>query len=232
MPVAEHSSARAQALCWPSAPSRASYPSSARCARIRSQAAVSVRGDAAPRADRARPNVTTAAMTSLIISSDVLVQRLDINGQPTTEPPAIVRFSNVVGHFSTWAVVIVSGGAPPRDTTPPAITISASPTMLWPPTGRLVPVTVTGTITDAQSGAKATSARYAVTDEYGLVQPSGPVSVSSDGRYAFAISLQASRHGSDPDGRKYTITVSARDNAGNAGSASTTVTVPHDQGTR
>ena len=37
----------------------------------------------------------------------VLVERLDADGQPTTETPAIVRFSNVVGHFSTWAVAIV-----------------------------------------------------------------------------------------------------------------------------
>jgi hypothetical protein len=38
----------------------------------------------------------------------VLVQLLDANGQPTTGTPAIVRFSNVVGHFSTWAVAIVT----------------------------------------------------------------------------------------------------------------------------
>jgi hypothetical protein len=38
----------------------------------------------------------------------VLVELLDANGQPTTGNPAIVRFSNVVGHFSTWAVAIVT----------------------------------------------------------------------------------------------------------------------------
>jgi len=32
------------------------------------------------------------------------------------------------------------------------------------------------------------------------------------------------------DGRQYTITVSAKDFAGNLGSAATIVTVPHDQG--
>lgn len=37
----------------------------------------------------------------------VLVETLDANGQPTTGTPAILRFSNVVGHFSTWAVAIV-----------------------------------------------------------------------------------------------------------------------------
>ena len=57
------------------------------------------------------------------------------------------------------------------------------------------------------------------------------VSVSgSNGSYTFTIQLQASRNGNDTDGRQYTITVSAQDNAGNKGSASTIVTVPHDQG--
>jgi hypothetical protein len=36
------------------------------------------------------------------------VQRFDASGDPTTDAPAFVRFSQVVGHFSTWAVVVVS----------------------------------------------------------------------------------------------------------------------------
>jgi hypothetical protein len=42
----------------------------------------------------------------------VLVELLDANGQPTTDTPAIVRFSNVVGHFSRWAVAIVTPHPP------------------------------------------------------------------------------------------------------------------------
>jgi hypothetical protein len=74
------------------------------------------------------------------------------------------------------------------------------------------------------------TAAYAVTDEYGQVQPSGSVTLKSDGSSTFTIQLQASRDGNDRDGRQYTITVKAPDNAGNSGSASTGVTVPHDQG--
>jgi hypothetical protein len=118
------------------------------------------------------------------------------------------------------------------DTTPPGITISARPTTLWPPNRKLVPVTVSGTITDEPggSGVDASTATYAATDEYGLVQPSGPVTLGSNGRYTFTISLQASRQGNDQDGRHYTITVSAEDHAGNLSTASTIVAVPHDQG--
>jgi hypothetical protein len=37
----------------------------------------------------------------------VLVEMLDVNGQPTGGVPKIVRFTGVTGHFSTWAVAIV-----------------------------------------------------------------------------------------------------------------------------
>jgi hypothetical protein len=48
----------------------------------------------------------------------VLVQLLNADRQPATGTPAIVRFSNVVSHFSTWAVAIVTAAS---DTAPPAI---------------------------------------------------------------------------------------------------------------
>jgi hypothetical protein len=38
----------------------------------------------------------------------VKVEAFDANGQPTTGTPALVRFSNAIGHFSTWAVAIVT----------------------------------------------------------------------------------------------------------------------------
>lgn len=113
-----------------------------------------------------------------------------------------------------------------EDTTPPAITVSATPETLGPPNGKRVPVTISGTIKDAESGVNASTAAYAVIDEYGLIQPNGPIQVAMDGSYAFTIKLQASRKGNDRDGRQYTITVSAQDNEGNQGSKSTVVTVP------
>jgi len=116
------------------------------------------------------------------------------------------------------------------DLAPPVVTISANPSSLWPPNGKMVPVTVSGKITDNLSGVNASTADFAVVDEYGSIQPSGPVSLGAGGSYSFTVSLQASRNGNDKDGRQYTITVSARDLAGNLGSAATTVTVPHDQG--
>jgi hypothetical protein len=115
------------------------------------------------------------------------------------------------------------------DTTPPVITLSVTPKVLWPPSGKMVPVTVSGTITDTGSGVNRNSAAFAVKDEYGEVQPAGAIALGAGGSYSFTVLLQASRLGSDLDGRRYTVTVRAKDNAGNRGSKTSAVTVPHDQ---
>jgi hypothetical protein len=80
------------------------------------------------------------------------------------------------------------------------------------------------------SGVNASSAAYMVLDEYGQLQPRGSITLGANGRYTVTVSLEASRRGNDKDGRHYTIIVGAKDNVGNPGTASTIVTVPHDQG--
>jgi probable HAF family extracellular repeat protein len=117
------------------------------------------------------------------------------------------------------------------DTTPPTMAVSASPATLWPPNGKLVAVTVSGVISDEPggSGVDQGAAAFEVVDEYGRIQLRGGLTVDTDGQYAFTVALEASRSGKDRDGRHYVITVNATDNAGNRGSASTTVTVVHDQ---
>ncbi len=64
---------------------------------------------------------------------------------------------------------------------------------------------------------------FQVVDEYGTAQPliTG---------FDTTIQLEAKRNGNDKDGRKYIIQATAEDKAGNAGEATTTVLVPHDQG--
>lgn len=118
---------------------------------------------------------------------------------------------------------------PVLDTTPPIITVAVNPGTLWPPNGKMVPVTISGRITDTGSGVNVSSVAYFVTDEYGEVQPAGAIHTSSGGSYSFTILLQASRRGSDLNGRHYRITVRAKDNGGNLGSKTRVVIVPHDQ---
>jgi hypothetical protein len=108
------------------------------------------------------------------------------------------------------------------------ITVSASPETLWPPNGKLVTVRTSGTITDEPGGSGVQASTHQVTDKYGQTQPSGSLTLGADGKYSFTVALQASRRGTDQDGRQYLIAVSAKDNAGNRGVASATVTVPHN----
>ena len=117
------------------------------------------------------------------------------------------------------------------DTTPPVVTAAASNNALWPPNGKMVPVTITGKITDeiGGSGVDSGSGTYSTVDSYGQVQPAGSFTIQPDGSYSFTILLEARRSGRDKNGRTYTITVTAKDRAGNIGKKAVTVTVPHNQ---
>jgi Galactose oxidase, central domain/Abnormal spindle-like microcephaly-assoc'd, ASPM-SPD-2-Hydin/Thrombospondin type 3 repeat len=116
------------------------------------------------------------------------------------------------------------------DTIPPVVTIATIPSILWPPNGKMETVVISGTVIDSIDGVNGSTAAFNVVDEYGQVQPSGTVTLGPGGTYSFSILLEAARNGDDQDGRHYTITVSAKDNVGNLGSASVVVIVPHDQG--
>lgn len=98
------------------------------------------------------------------------------------------------------------------DATPPALTVAVHPATLWPPNGAVVKVVVSGAIADAISGVDPSGVSFRVTDEYGSIQPMGPVTLGTGGSYSFGVSLQASRRGTDLDGRLYTVTVNAEDN--------------------
>jgi large repetitive protein len=114
------------------------------------------------------------------------------------------------------------------DTVPPVVkSIAASPGTLWPPNKKMVPVRISGVAVDAGSGL--TAGEFRVIDEYGTVQPRGTFVISPSGAYAFTVSLQSWREGTDMDGRHYTIEITIRDAAGNRTTARVTVVCPHDQ---
>jgi len=130
------------------------------------------------------------------------------------------------GSLDSWSLVF-NEEAGDEDSPVVAIT-SVSPTTIWPPNNKMVPVTVTGTVTDADSGVA--NAWIEVADEYGELDGTFPVTLDADGNFTLELSLMASRHGSDADGRTYVISLYAVDNEGNEADPDTaTVTVPHDQ---
>jgi hypothetical protein len=143
------------------------------------------------------------------------------------KPDVVVAIRNKSSDSNIGALgVLLNNGC--SDIIPPSIAVSVTPKDLWPPNGKLVPVTVSGTITD--TGCKVTVAEYNVIDEYGEVHSSGPVTLAADGTYSFTTLLQASRTGADLNGRLYTVTVNASNKGGKTGSQSATIVVPHDQG--
>ncbi|HEX9505405.1 MAG TPA: HYR domain-containing protein, partial [Acidimicrobiia bacterium] len=117
-----------------------------------------------------------------------------------------------------------------RDTTAAALrSLGASPSVLWPPNHRMVPVTVTADVQDAV-GVAATRIVSVASSEApdGKGGKTGPDwQVTGD----MTLLLRAQRDGGG-SGHVYTITVESRDAAGNVATAAVNVLVPHDQGKR
>ena len=108
------------------------------------------------------------------------------------------------------------------DLTPPVIaSVTPSVASIWPPNKRIVGVSITVAATDDVDPAPSCQVTTVSANE----GSAGDAQVS--GR--FAVSLRADRDGNG-GGRVYTIGVRCVDASGNASSAATTVTVPHDQG--
>jgi hypothetical protein len=115
------------------------------------------------------------------------------------------------------------------DTSAPALTLSSTPSVIWPVTGETVNVRVDGSGSDPVSGLASVS--YVVTDEYGtsLTIPVRTLSGSS-ASWNETLGIEARREGTDLDGRRYVIVATLTDLAGNTSTISTTILVPHDQG--
>lgn len=85
-------------------------------------------------------------------------------------------------------------------------------------------VVVAGSAGDAESGIDASSLRFDVFDEYGVVQPSGGI-VPAGAAYQVGIPLLAERRADDADGRRYTIKVTVSNFAGLSKAKSLALTV-------
>jgi endo-1,4-beta-xylanase len=119
------------------------------------------------------------------------------------------------------------------DTTPPELTLSASPSELWPPNHRLVPIAVTVTTSDVCDENPDVRLVSITSNEGTLANGSGHTSPDVEGA-AFgsddrAFLLRAERRGPG-NGRVYTITYEAEDGSGNVTTRTVAVTVAKSQG--
>lgn len=114
-----------------------------------------------------------------------------------------------------------------RDTTGPSISsVTADPSMLWPPNNKMRAVTISVDATDGGAGFAGCSITSVDSNEGGSAHEpdvafTGPLTLN----------LRAERNGSG-SGRIYTARISCTDAAGNVSVGNATVTVPHDQGGR
>ncbi len=111
------------------------------------------------------------------------------------------------------------------DVTAPAIAVTASPVVLWPPDHRLVPIALAVHASDVCDPAPAISCAASSNepdDGLGDGDTTGDVQWAGSG-----LSLRAERSALG-QGRVYTLACTARDASGNAASAEAQVTVPHD----
>lgn len=135
------------------------------------------------------------------------------------------------------------------DTTPPTLTVTASPSSLWPPNRKYVPVELSVEASDICDSAPTIAAVAqssepdeatgqgdgSTTGDIRVTTADGDVLVSSNDSPEVAfdpindhLELRAERAGGG-GGRTYTIMVTATDDSGNQTTATTTVVVPHDQ---
>jgi hypothetical protein len=123
-----------------------------------------------------------------------------------------------------------------RDTTPPALALTADPAVLWPPNHRMVPVQATWRVSDVCDTSAAVVLVSVMSSEPDDASGSGDGSTTEDmqdasiGTQDTRVLLRAERAGDGP-GRIYTLNYAAMDASGNTSSALRLVTVPHDLGT-
>lgn len=123
--------------------------------------------------------------------------------------------------------VLIEVTVPPNCSGVPSFEIeSFAPQILWPPDHSMTQVIVTGKAL-VPDGCSLVEIGYAIEDEYGVHSSVGRLE-PGNGSFSLALPVEASREGRDKDGRHYTITLYARDEAGLASADPLEVVVPHD----
>jgi hypothetical protein len=122
-----------------------------------------------------------------------------------------VRCTDAAGNEATSSVDVVV----PPDTTAPVITsVRATPSRIWPPDGRMVPVSIAVSATDNVDRAPACV----------LTDITAADATADDAAFTGTLTAQVRAVG----GRTYTLTVTCSDAAGNSSTGSDQVVVPPD----
>jgi hypothetical protein len=155
-----------------------------------------------------------------------------VSGFSVTVPAEDARF--VQSHWTVLvdgppvhASSVLQPSAAPVDTIPPVVQVTLSPTALWPPNGKLVTVQASVTATDNLDGPVQASLVSVTCNE--CADPAADIVGVDIGGGSQEFMVRAARLGKRKEGRVYTVTYKATDQAGNTGTGSATVTLPHDR---
>ncbi|MGZ8779625.1 MAG: hypothetical protein ACXW31_06860 [Thermoanaerobaculia bacterium] len=112
------------------------------------------------------------------------------------------------------------------DATVPALSVTVSPCVLWPPNRKMVDVTASITVSDnVDPSPSIRLVSITASEPLEATDIQGAGFASDDRQFA----LRSERSGQRTQGRVYTVTYSATDASGNQSTAQATVTVAHDQ---
>lgn len=197
-------------------PSRIGSPSgwSSRTVSLEESDYYSVIWDAPVAASAIRPNQTKIGFVMEV---------------PTHQPQFVnshwtVSIDGSIGTASS-RIEQIEGPAPDVDTLAPLLSVSASPSRIWPPNGKMSAVNVGVSVSDETDPNPLVRLVSITCNECAQTDISG-AAFGTDDRQFF---LRASRLGKQKSGRVYTITYEAQDSSGNTATATTLVSVPHDQ---
>ena len=135
----------------------------------------------------------------------------------------------VVGYSTTatGASHAVLWSPPDTDTTPPDLTVTVTPNLLWPPNHKYVTVQATVTATDDSGAPPVVTVDSFTSNEPDDAPGNADGITTSDivqiDDYTFTIRAERDETGT---GRTYTITYRATDGSGNAATQSVNVSVP------
>ena len=117
------------------------------------------------------------------------------------------------------------------DTTPPVVTVSLDPNVLWPPNHRLAEITATVTVVDSCDASPVIRLKSITSNEpddgLGDGDTAEDIQGAAFGADDRSFLLRSERDGGR-DGRTYTVCYEAEDGSGNVGTGCATVEVTHD----
>lgn len=127
------------------------------------------------------------------------------------------------------SILLNTGTAVTPDLAPPVISdLTATPSILWPPDHRMVPVAVSVDVSDDVDEAPVCAVVSVASNEPVVGGGSGMTLPDWKIVGPLAIELRAERAGTG-NGRAYTVGIECTDASGKSSAATATVAVPHDQ---